>query len=272
MAARCWRGPASSSVTAGRARPLARRRAVPAAVTSRPTVLDEVTGGALEDRAVVGGQQSPSLSPAPAASVLRGGDLPLSPSSTATASPRNSRNAPWWRGRAARRRAACRPGAPRVRHHLGIGLGPEAVTGPLQSLPELAIVRHDSVVDQREASAAVEMGVRVGHGDPAVGRPARVPDAHAAARQPGDRLADLADALVHRHRLAGGDRDAPRVIAPILEPPQAAQDDARRVPVPAHVAEDPAHRRHPFRRTRREAIRRHREHRAHGSRARADAA
>ena len=80
---------------------------------------------------------------------------------------------------------SARRSSTRCADHLGIGLGPEAMTGPLQSLPELAIVRHDTVVDQREASAAVEVGVRVGHGDPHVGRPARVPDAHAAARQPG---------------------------------------------------------------------------------------
>ena len=242
------------------------------------SVLDEGhPARALENRALVGGQQVPSVAPAQhqRRAVLRRGELALLPIEhrdgvqPAQLAERGHGGADELLGPGRRVGQAL---LEEVRHHLGIGLGTEVMAGPRQPLPELAVVRDNSIVDQREASAAVEVRVRIGHRDPTVGRPARMPDTHAAARQPGNRVADLADALVDRHGVVVSDRDTPRVVAPILEPPQASQHDRRRVPVPAHVAEDPAHRRHPPRKRRREAIRRHRGHPAHGSRARAGAA
>src|SRR5207244_3626895 len=128
-----------------------------------------------------------------------------------------------------------------VGDRLGVGLGVEAMPDTFQPIPELAVVRHDPVVNEGEATAAVEMGVRVALGDTAVGRPARVPDADAAARQRRQCFPDLADALVDGYIALARHRDAPGVVAAVFELLQTPQHDVGGLPVPAHITEDPAH-------------------------------
>jgi hypothetical protein len=55
------------------------------------------------------------------------------------------------------------------------------------------------------------------------------------------RVADLADALVDDDVAGRGDRDAPRVVAAILQLLEAAQHDAAGVVTGAHVTKDSAH-------------------------------
>ena len=64
-----------------------------------------------------------------------------------------------------------------VREHLGIGLAAEDVAELEQACAQRGVVFDDAVVDDRDASAAVQMRVRVGVGGRAVRRPASMPDA-----------------------------------------------------------------------------------------------
>ena len=71
-----------------------------------------------------------------------------------------------------------------VRDDLGVGLGDELVSLPLQLLLQVEVVLDDAVVDDDDLAGAVAVRMGVLLGRPAVGRPARVADAVVA----GDRL------------------------------------------------------------------------------------
>ena len=116
-----------------------------------------------------------------------------------------------------------------VRHHLGIRLRAEPMTGAHEWLTELAVVGDDAVVDEREPARAVQvrMGVVLRHA--AMRGPACVPDADRARPQVRPRLADLADALIDDDPVTVADGHTPRVVAPILELLEAAQNEVRRV-------------------------------------------
>jgi hypothetical protein len=87
-----------------------------------------------------------------------------------------------------------------MRDHLGVGLAGEVGARVGQAVAQLHVVLDDAVQDDVDAVGGVEVRVRVGLGDTAVGGPAGVADAgravglgggHAAARRDalGDRLA-----------------------------------------------------------------------------------
>ena len=65
-----------------------------------------------------------------------------------------------------------------VREDLGVGLGVEPVSALRERVPELPGVLDDAVVDDRDGARAVHVGVRVEVVGSAVGRPARVREAH----------------------------------------------------------------------------------------------
>src|SRR6266550_6345776 len=83
------------------------------------------------------------------------------------------------------------------------------------------------------------MGVVLRHA--AMRGPACVPDADRARPQVRPRLADLADALIDDDPVTVADGHTPRVVAPILELLEAAQNEVRCVLVLPDVAEDSAH-------------------------------
>src|SRR5438045_2247944 len=85
------------------------------------------------------------------------------------------------------------------------------------------------------------MRVGVFAGDPAVGRPAGVPEPDRAGRQVGAGLANLADRLLQGRDAIAADGDPPGVIAAILELAQPLQHDLGRVRLPADITEDAAH-------------------------------
>jgi hypothetical protein len=138
---------------------------------------------------------------------------------------------------------------------LGVGLGGELVTVRPQVTPQLRVVFDDPVEDDVDLVLAVAVRMGVLLGDPAVGGPARVPEAD-RRRRGGDRdraaavrgmlldsgpqvrqVADGAHAVdpaVRDHRNAG------RVIASVLEllQPCDQQISARSV---THISDDAAH-------------------------------
>ena len=133
--------------------------------------------------------------------------------------------------------------AGQLRNGFGVGLGfrDDAVAGEFG--PKLAEVFDDAVMDHRDGTVAVGVGVRLRRR--AVGRPAGVADAgapfqrvvHQRVRQV-DKLADLAPAVQRAVVVDGGDARA--VIAAVFQPPQRL-DQLRASLVAAQNAHDPAH-------------------------------
>ena len=119
-----------------------------------------------------------------------------------------------------------------VRDDLGVGLGDERVAFALQLLLQLEIVLDDAVVDDDDAAGAVAVRVRVLFGRPAVRGPARVADpVFAFERIAGDDLFEprqLAGAAPQLDAAVADDGDAGRVVAAILEPAQAVDQDRER--------------------------------------------
>ena len=121
-----------------------------------------------------------------------------------------------------------------VRDDLGVGFGDELVALALQLLLQIEVVLDDAVVNDDNLAGAVAVRMRVLFGRPAVRRPARVADAVVA----GDRIER--DDLLEVRQLAGAapqvdgpvvhDRDARRVVAAVLEPPQAVDQHRARRP------------------------------------------
>ena len=131
-----------------------------------------------------------------------------------------------------------------VRDDLGVGLGDELVALALQLLLQLEVVLDDAVVNDDDPAGAVAMRVRVLFGGAAVRGPARVAEAvDAAERLVRDHLLEvreLAGAAANVDAVAVDDRHAGRVVAAILEPPQALDEDGDDGLV-ADVADDAAH-------------------------------
>ena len=129
-----------------------------------------------------------------------------------------------------------------VRDHLGIGVGAELPPLRLQRGPQLPVVLDDAVVDHRDATGSMRMGVSLA--GLAMGRPAGVPDAHGAAdRALGHQALKLAELALGPAQLDGavGERGQPRrIVAPVFEPPQPVEDAWRRL-VRAGDADDSAH-------------------------------
>ena len=112
------------------------------------------------------------------------------------------------------------------------------------SLLQVEIVLDDAVVDDDDLAGAVAVRVGVLLGRTAVRRPARVADAVVAReriqRDDVFEVRQLAGAPAQLDRAVVHDRDAGRVVAAILEPPQAV-DEHRHDVLGSDVADDPAH-------------------------------
>ena len=131
-----------------------------------------------------------------------------------------------------------------VRDDLGVGLGHERVPLLLKLPLQIEVVLDDPVVDDDDAPGAVAMRMRVLLGRPAVRRPARVADAvvpvERVDREDLFEARQLAGAAPQLDLAVAHDRDARRVVAAILEPPQPV-DQNRQNLLLADVADDPAH-------------------------------
>ena len=135
-----------------------------------------------------------------------------------------------------------------MRDDLGVGLRLEAVAGRQQPALQVEVVLDDAVVHDDEAARAVAVRVRVLFRRTAVGCPAGVPDAVVAAdrrrpqglRQP----RHLAGAAADRDLPVAHQRDAGRVVTPVLELAEALEQDGDHLTV-ADVADDAAHARPP---------------------------
>ena len=128
----------------------------------------------------------------------------------------------------------------------GVGLGAELVAF-LDQLPLQAdVVLDDAVVHDDDLAGAVAMGMGVLFRRTAVRGPAGVADAVGAVErlQADDlfQVAQLALGAAHLQAFAvAGDGDAGRVIAAILQPPQAVDDDGNDLLL-AYITDDAAHR------------------------------
>ena len=129
---------------------------------------------------------------------------------------------------------------------LGVGLAAERVAVGEQLGLDLGEVLDDAVVDDGELVVVGEVRVRVGVGRAAVGRPAGVADAGRAVgeRVRGEVVAqhlELAGALAHAEvAVAVDDGDARGVVAAVLEPGEAGEEDGLAV-ARAHVSDDSTH-------------------------------
>ena len=131
-----------------------------------------------------------------------------------------------------------------VRDDLRVRLGDEDVPFLLQLALQIEVVLDDPVVDDDDPAGAVAMRVRVLLGRPSVRRPARVADAvlavHGVHR---DRLLqprELARASSKLDRAVADDRNARRIVAAVLQPPQPVDQDRHDLLVP-DVSDDAAH-------------------------------
>ncbi len=127
----------------------------------------------------------------------------------------------------------------------GVGLGRELVAFGDQLLLQRDIVLDDAVVDDDDLAGAVAMGMSVLFRGTPMRRPAGVADAVGAVeRLQADDLFQVAQLAFGAANLQAsaiaGDRDAGRVVAAILQPPQAIDDD-RHYPLLANVTNNSAH-------------------------------
>ena len=83
--------------------------------------------------------------------------------------------------RVRRRQAACQFGIDQMRHHFGVGFARKSGARLLQLHPQFAEILDDTVVDHRNALGGVGMGI--GLGRLAVGRPAGVADPDMACQR-----------------------------------------------------------------------------------------
>jgi hypothetical protein len=146
-----------------------------------------------------------------------------------------------------------------VGDHLGVGLGGEHGALANQALLQRDVVLDDAVDDDVHAIGRVVVGMRVLLSDPAVGRPARMPDAGARIRPLGhghragglalggvslaDRAAQRAQVSDRAHRVdpvAVQHRDPRAVVSAVLQLLEAGQEQAARFSG-TDVADDAAH-------------------------------
>ena len=107
-------------------------------------------------------------------------------------------------------------------------------------------VLDDAVMDDRDLAGAVGVRMGVHVVGPAVRRPAGVGQAYrgrwcAILKKSRSQVLELAGALLDEHLAAGRDQgDAGRVVAAVLKPGEALQQDGRRLARP-NVADDSTH-------------------------------
>src|SRR5438874_8728835 len=100
--------------------------------------------------------------------------------------------------------------------------------GGNQLVAQLGVVLDDAVVDDRQAAMAIQMWMRIGLGDPAMGGPAGMPKRNRATGQRGRSLTYLADVLLDQQSVMST-RDAPRIVAAVLELLQPREHHLRRL-------------------------------------------
>ncbi len=125
--------------------------------------------------------------------------------------------------------------------HFGVCFRGKDVALVLELLPQREVVLDDAVVDQGDASGAIDEGVGVLLGRLPTGGPAGVPDAHATipSRDGGLDLGHLALVLEHLQAIRC-DRYADRIVTAVLQAPQSIQQDVLSHPL-AGVTYDAAH-------------------------------
>ena len=130
-----------------------------------------------------------------------------------------------------------------VRDDLRVRLGGEDVPAAAELGAQLFVVLDDAVEDDGDVAAAVGMRVGVLFAGLAVSGPARVAKTHTGVRRAdggGDERVQVADGTHHTEAVFFDQGDAGRVVAAILEAPEAVKDDGLAGPAP-DVADDSAH-------------------------------
>ena len=132
-----------------------------------------------------------------------------------------------------------------VGEHLGIGLRREPMALGREPVLDLGVVLDDAVVDQRELAAAVGVRVRVRVVRAAMRRPSRVGDPGMTCRRVAveviGQVGQLAGLLLDEELAGAGQHgDAGRVVAAVLEAPQALEQDRGGITRP-DVPDDAAH-------------------------------
>ena len=131
-----------------------------------------------------------------------------------------------------------------VRQHLGVRLGPKPVAARHQVVLQREKVLDDPVVNHHDTAAAVDVRVRVLVGRVSVRGPPGVPDPDVAVdRMPLHELreaGELARRLAHLDAAAVHDGDACGIVAAVLQPAQAVQQDRHSRPL-TNIAHDAAH-------------------------------
>jgi hypothetical protein len=127
---------------------------------------------------------------------------------------------------------------------LGVGLRRELVALAAQLTADRFVVFDDAVVDHRDAAAG-HVRMRVGLGDAAVRRPARMGNAQVAGAgrglQPRFQHFDLADGAPHlQGAVAAEHRDAGGIVAAVAQAPQALDENGNYI-APRRGADDAAH-------------------------------
>src|SRR6185312_11934035 len=135
-----------------------------------------------------------------------------------------------------------------VRDRLGVGIRVEAVALALEPRAQRGEVLDDAVQHHLEAAMVVRVGVRVALLDAAVRGPAGMADAD--RRRPGRAAVLAGHALAQRlevadrtdlvERAVGQEGDARRVVAAVLEPLEAGEQELLRRAA-AHVSGDSTH-------------------------------
>ncbi len=131
-----------------------------------------------------------------------------------------------------------------VRDDFGVGLGDEAVPFLLELMLQREVILDDPVVDDDDPPGAVAMRMGVLFGGAPVRGPARVPDAVLPLeRAGGDDLFEagqLPRTATQLDSAVADDRHPRRIVAPVLEPAQAVNED-RDERLLTDVTDDSAH-------------------------------
>ena len=134
-------------------------------------------------------------------------------------------------------------GGDHVRERLGVGVADQRDATLREAVPELLGVLDDAVVHDRDAARGVGVRVGVDVVRLAVGGPPGVADADGGLGPVVDQVPQVLDparGLGDLQPVAVDDGQAGRVIAPVLQAPQALEQDRDGVPA-ADVADDSAH-------------------------------